>query len=78
MQISGFISLFEQVANSTRPSKPFITAPLPLTYCDLFDRVRRLTTLFHDMRLKPGCRVIVASADDGSVITLFMATPDRY
>ncbi len=71
--VSELVRRFDELQGSVKRSKPFVIGPRKLTYGELFDRVGRLTTLYANLGLEPGDRVVVASEDDLTVITLFMS-----
>lgn len=61
-------------AESPRMSKKLlIGGEYPLTYGTLVDRARRLNSLFQEMRLVPGDRVILSSVNDSALVTIFIA-----
>ncbi len=73
MTQSPFIELFRTNAARVSGSKVFVHGPRPITYGELRDQVLKLTAIFGEIGLQPNDRVLLASRDDRSVITLFLA-----
>ena len=40
----SYLAAYDRIEANVKPSKPFVVGATTLTYGDLFDRVRRLTT----------------------------------
>lgn len=73
--IPGFdiVSLFDHLEHTSR-RREFIRAEGgTLTYGTLVARMRKLTTLFQRLGLEPGSRVVVSTADDLALATIFLA-----
>ena len=71
--LSPIFAALDRVEQTTKPAKTCIVGPRDLSYGVLFDRIRRLTTLFAKLGLAPDDRVIISSKDDIALITLFTA-----
>ena len=66
-------SLYERNKSALKSSKTFLDGPVKLSYGQLFERVERLGSLFTELDLKIGDRVVIASERDSAVIVLFLA-----
>lgn len=71
--ISPILAALDQVEATVKGSKTFIVGSRDLTYSTLFDRIGRLTSLFRNIGLGLGDRVVISSKDDLSLVTLFVA-----
>ncbi|MCP5005025.1 MAG: AMP-binding protein [Planctomycetes bacterium] len=68
-----FITAFAN-AEKIMPSKPFLVVRREtLSYGELLDRIRRLTTVFQQAGLAPGERVIVATTDDIEAVVIYFS-----
>jgi long-chain acyl-CoA synthetase len=69
----SYLAAYDRIEASVKPSKPFVVGATTLTYGDLFDRVRRLTTFLRQHGLPRGERVLLVSRDENEVVCLFFA-----
>jgi long-chain acyl-CoA synthetase len=69
----SYLAAYDRIEANVKPSKPFVVGATTLTYGDLFDRVRRLTTFLRQRGLPRRERVLLVSRDENEVICLFFA-----
>ncbi len=70
---SSYIAAYHRIEAEVDRSKPFVVGATTLTYGELFDRVRRLTTFLRERHTPRGARVLLVSRDENEVICLFFA-----
>jgi acyl-CoA synthetase (AMP-forming)/AMP-acid ligase II/acyl carrier protein len=70
---SELIGEFDRIIAETDPRKPLIAGKESLSYGTLVERVRRLTSWFRSLGLRPGDRLVIATQDDNATIIFFMA-----
>lgn len=67
-------ALIDAALTATGPEKPFlVTGAETLRYGELADRLARLYSVFAEMGLASGDRVVIAAADDAATATLTLA-----
>jgi long-chain acyl-CoA synthetase len=71
--LSPIPAALDRIEQSAKSSKIYVAGPRDLNYGLLFDRVRRLATLFGNIGLAQDDRAVIASKDDLALITLFIA-----
>jgi long-chain acyl-CoA synthetase len=71
--MSAILAALDRIEQSTKSSKVYVVGSRDMSFGELFDRVRRLTTLFGNIGLAHDDRAIVSSKDDLALITLFVA-----
>ena len=71
--MSPILAALDRIERSAKASKVYVAGSRDMSYGELFDRVRRLTTLFANIGLARDDRAIVSSKDDLALITLFVA-----
>jgi long-chain acyl-CoA synthetase len=71
--VLNIVEVFRRAEQAAQRRKPFIVAERELSFGDLVDRTRRLTSFYNDAGLKPGDRVILASHDGLETPVLFLS-----
>lgn len=69
----SFSELFQAVEKNCSADKPFVVADTTLTYGLALERIKRLSRLYHNMGLRPGDRMIIASRNDIDLILFFLS-----
>ena len=70
---ANFLELFEKIEKNCPADKPFVIAETTLTYGLAVERIKRLSSLYHNMGLRASDRVIIATRNDTDLIVFFLS-----